>query len=219
MLAAKMDTPAATSALRQDSFPRLRSGQRPPGDDDGAVATIKRVASRLRDARQTLGMTLDELSASSGVSRTALSQIERQKTNPSLTSLWKIAAGLGLNFLELLDSPMGDSTVVVRANGGEVKSPKAKGASRLLAPLAATPWGQALEFSLAPNSHEFFAAYPPGTRELVVALDGPLRVILGRSSRELGEGDSLVAFADVEHGFENVGAEVVRFHVFVLYPR
>jgi transcriptional regulator with XRE-family HTH domain len=161
-------------------------------------------------------MTLEELSASSGVSRTALSQIERQRCNPSLSSLWKIAAGLGLSFLELIDSPMGDSTVVVHASPLSCENPQT---SRLLAPLAATPWGRAHEFALPAESLEILAALAPGTRQLVVVLEGELRVILGRSHYELGEGDSLVAFADIEHAYENAGSTTARFHVFVISPR
>lgn len=215
MLAIKVDT----LGPQPHPMPRLRGGIYPPVHDDGAAAIVQRVASRLRDVRRARGLTLDQLSASSGVSRTALSQIERQKSNPSLASLWKIAAGLGLSLLELVDSPMGDDTVVIRASTFARDSERAPRTSRLLAPLATTPWGQAHEFILPSGGQESLAAHDPGTRELVVVLEGELRVLLGRSHYELGEGDSLVAFADIKHGYENIGTEPARFHLFVLSPR
>jgi len=62
----------------------------------------RRVAVNLRERRKARNMSLDQLAVASGVSRAALSQIETQKSNPSLGVMWKIAVGLGIPFSELL---------------------------------------------------------------------------------------------------------------------
>jgi transcriptional regulator with XRE-family HTH domain len=68
----------------------------------GAATPGRRVGENLRRRRAALRMSLGELSEVSGVSRAALSQIESCRSNPTVGVLWKIAAGLGIPFAELL---------------------------------------------------------------------------------------------------------------------
>ena len=69
-----------------------------PGDDLGAAAMARRVADGLKRFRKERSLSLDDLSAKSGVSRAALSQIEGMRTNPTLAVLWKVAVGLDVAF-------------------------------------------------------------------------------------------------------------------------
>ncbi len=59
------------------------------GDELGAAELGRRVAESLREFRRSRRLSLDELSARSGVSRAALSQIEGARTNPTLSVLGK----------------------------------------------------------------------------------------------------------------------------------
>ncbi len=77
----------------------------PAGDDVGAAELGRRVAENLRQRRKARSMSLDDLAQASGVSRATLSQIETCKSNPTVGVLWKIAAGLGVPFAELIGAP------------------------------------------------------------------------------------------------------------------
>src|SRR5687768_7848517 len=81
------------------------------GDEVGAAELARRVAEALRRFRQNQRLSLDDLSARSGVSRAALSQIEGARTNPTLAVLWKIAVGLEIPFHDLLGTGS-DSSVI-----------------------------------------------------------------------------------------------------------
>src|SRR3954471_23788961 len=87
----------------------------PPGDEIGAAALGRRVAESLRRLRKERRMSLDQLAASSGVSRAALSQIEGSRTNPTLSLLWKVATGLGVPFQVLLGGDQTGKSQVLRA--------------------------------------------------------------------------------------------------------
>src|SRR4051812_40356784 len=96
---------ARASSSGMSSLPATKASKRPvasTAEDPGAVALGRRVAENLRERRRTLGLSLDDLAAASGVSRAALSQIETCKTNPSLSVLWKVAVGLQIPFSELI---------------------------------------------------------------------------------------------------------------------
>src|SRR5512139_3780201 len=54
------------------------------------------VGSRLRELRQERGFSLRNLARISGLSTNALSMIERSRTSPSVSTLYKIADALGV---------------------------------------------------------------------------------------------------------------------------
>lgn len=64
---------------------------------------VPQVGSRLRSLRQQRNMSLQELSVAAGVSVGMLSQIERDRANPSLRLLTQIRLALGVSLSELFD--------------------------------------------------------------------------------------------------------------------
>src|SRR5512134_2094875 len=61
----------------------------------------ERIAANVRALRSRLGLTLDSLSAACGVSRSALSLIERAESSPTAAVLDRIAVGLGVPLASL----------------------------------------------------------------------------------------------------------------------
>ncbi len=68
------------------------------------------VATNVRAQRTHRGLTLDALAARSGVSRGMLVQVEQGRTNPSVTTLTRIASALGVTVARLVE--VGDVPVV-----------------------------------------------------------------------------------------------------------
>ena len=56
----------------------------------------------LKEVRFKRGLTLDEASKLTGVSKAMLGQIERGESVPTISTLWKISTGLKLSFSEFL---------------------------------------------------------------------------------------------------------------------
>ena len=56
---------------------------------------VLQLGSRLSSLRKRKNMTLDDLSAKSGVSKSILSQIERDLSNPTVTTISRISDALG----------------------------------------------------------------------------------------------------------------------------
>lgn len=61
------------------------------------------LAERVRERRQQAGLSQNELADKADLSLAYISEIERKATNPSLSTLAKLAEGLGLSVAELLD--------------------------------------------------------------------------------------------------------------------
>src|SRR5210317_1688563 len=70
--------------------------------------TLIELGKRIRAERQKRQLTLEQFSQKTGLSKSFLSQIERGNTEPSITSLKKIAAGFGYSVVNLF--PNGSNT-------------------------------------------------------------------------------------------------------------
>jgi XRE family transcriptional regulator, regulator of sulfur utilization len=218
--------PAAAGRLRNTAreeaapdAPARRGVPLPPGDDVGAAELAQRVAGNLRDKRKVRGMSLDELATASGVSRAALSQIETQKSNPSLSVLWKIAVGLGIPFSELLGEAAPAANVLRRNDAQVLRSADGRLESRPMTPAGFSREIEMYELRLAGRSLHAAEAHGPGTKELIIVLSGLLRMHVGNDRFDLGPGDSLAFPADRPHSYENPGGAEARYHNVVVYAR
>jgi len=92
--------------------------------------------ARLREIRKAQGQTLQELSNASGLSRAAVSKIERGEMSPTYDSLLKIARGLRSDVAKLISGrqPAGGAYDVTRAGEGAEYPADKRFPSRLLAP-------------------------------------------------------------------------------------
>jgi len=179
----------------------------------------KHVAINLREMRTARGLSLDQLAVASGVSRAALSQIETQRTNPSLGVLWKIAVGLGVHFAELIGVNSQSITVLRHHEAQTLRSSDGTMESRPLTPAGSSPWTEAYELRLSPRSQHISDPHATGTRELVVVLTGQLRMRVGDESHDLAAGDAISFTADQPHSYENTGTTDMRCHDVIIYTR
>ena len=123
------------------------------GDEIGAAELANRVGEALRRFRRDRQLSFDELSARSGVSRAALSQIEGGRTNPTLAVLWKIAVGLDVPFHDLLGTNKEETVLVLRAGDAlPLRSSDGRTESRLLSPGGSTTSTDVYELRLAPKA-------------------------------------------------------------------
>jgi transcriptional regulator with XRE-family HTH domain len=209
------------SAARQSARPtvRKRSSNMTSGDAVGAADLARRVGQRVRDERMARDMSLDDLSRSSGVSRAALSQIETRKSSPSIAVMWKIAVGLGIPFTELLGGDSEVGQVLRRADAQVLRSPDGRMESRPISPAGTTPWVEIFELRLSARSTQRSEPHAPGTREILVVLNGALRIEIAGNNYELEAGDSVAFRADQPHAYINSGASEARAHNVIVYPR
>jgi transcriptional regulator with XRE-family HTH domain len=199
----------------------VRSADTPDDDDvDGPHDVGRRVAENLRRRRKARGMSLDDLARASGVSRAGLSQIETQKTNPTVGILWKIANGLGLPFADLIAEPASTAHVVRNRPEQVLRSVDGKFSSRPLAPSGASPLVELYELTFQVDTVHTSEAHAFGTREIVAVIEGTLRLSVGSDvTYILTQGDSVSFLADVAHSYGNAGTSVLRVHNVIIYGR
>jgi len=212
--------PRARSAAStsRDPAPARNRVTASPGDEVGAAALGRTVADSLKKLRKSRQMSLDQLAATSGVSRAALSQIEGARTNPTLSVLWKIAVGLGVPFQSLLGTGEGTPTRVLRAGDSQVlRSADGRMESRLLSPAGASQSVDIYELKFAPKGILQSEPHADGTTETLIVLTGSLRVSVGEEAHDLAPGDSMFFHADVSHSYENRSTHETRCLDIVAY--
>ncbi|MDX5378552.1 MAG: XRE family transcriptional regulator [Halomonas sp.] len=183
---------------------------------DEAQTEAGSLAGRVIELRKGRGLTLEQLAAASGVSRSMLSQIERGKANPTLAVTLRIAQAFDMNIGDLVDQPWTASRIeVVRGNdASQLFRDDRDCRIRTLSPLHMEKNVEFYEIRLAPGARLQSAAHFEGTRELLTVTQGQALVVAGENRCELNPGDSAHYHADLEHTIENRGdGELVSFLV------
>lgn len=180
-----------------------------------------RLSERIRQLRADKKWSLEALAKSSGVSRSMLSQIERNEVNPTLAVLLSIARAFGLGLTELVDAGHPTSTMhVIRHDDRQYHYRTAKDHSiRTLSPLNLEKEVEFYEVQLQPNGTLRSAAHYKGTREFLTVQKGKVRVESAGDSVDLAKGDSVSYQADVPHAIVNLGASESLVVLVVLYDR
>ncbi len=167
----------------------------------------------VRARRTQLGVTLDQLAATSGVSAAALSRVERGHLSPSLRNAIAIARGLGCELGELVAR---ETAEIVRANERLRFFDEQTGIERL-AIARPTPEMELLLYTVPPGATSSrFAAHKAGTREVFHILAGQLQIHAGEEVFALNAGDTATVHVDTEHWFVNPGQEPARIILTVL---
>ncbi len=189
------------------------------GDASTAEDVSRQVCRRIRDLRAERGWSLDVLSRASGVSRSMLSQIEREQANPTLAVTVKIASALGLSVAELLEqTPAAHNIEVIRADDrSHIFRADETCTIRTLSPLQLEKDVEFYELMLHPGRALTSAAHFEGTREFLTVQKGKVAVVSEGESTELNRGDSASYRADVPHEIRNLGRAEATVFLVVIY--
>ena len=183
-----------------------------------AAAISRHLGRRVRLLRKERAWSLESLAGASGVSRSMLSQIERERTNPTLAVTLRIARAFGLSLGELLRLPgAGASVTVIRADDRAYHYRSDRNCRiRTLSPLNLEKDVEFYELRLQPGGALRSAAHFEGTREFLTVHQGEVRVDSAGEMATMGSGDSASYRADVPHAIANTGrGEAVLFLVVI----
>ena len=177
------------------------------------------VGERVRGLRRRKGWTLEQLSGASGVSRSMLSQIERDQANPTLAVAYRIARAFGVPLGALVDEPAGSPTIdVIRADDRTYHFRNDRDIRiRTLSPLHLEKDVEFYEVALRAGAALRSSAHFAGTSEFLTVRQGHLRVLSGGDECELRPGDSAHYPADVPHAIENRGRDEALAFLVVIY--
>lgn len=163
---------------------------------------------KIRQVRKEKGLTLQELARQTGLSSSLISQIERQRVDPTVSTFWKICSSLNIPFNFFFEGGSEENYVVrknerriVELAGANVKyhdltPPNKSGTTDFI--LVEIQPGNTTEPELISHAGE----------ECGYILKGTLKVFLGDKEFFLSEGDSICFPSTTPHRYINTGSEI-----------
>jgi transcriptional regulator with XRE-family HTH domain len=179
------------------------------------------VAQRITALRKAQDFTFDALARRAGVAKGTLVQIEQERANPSISTLCRLAAALGVSVADLV-APASDAQSMVSlvgANEGRRLWTGAHGGSAVL--LAGTTGPEMLEmwhWELKPGERFEASRHGRGTREIIHVTSGRLVLEVEGKGTIIPAGATAIAHTDRPHAYSNLGKSSVQFFMTVDEP-
>ena len=171
--------------------------------------------NRLRKEKQ---LTLDQLAAVCGVSKSMLSQIERNETNPTLATVWRLAEALGESIDDLIrGQEEHHSLTIVRGSSIPVLNDDAGHYSlTVLGPASLVNDMEWYELNMKPGGKLSSAPHNARTTEHLTVLRGELVVTAGDETETVEKGETARYAADKPHEIRNDSKDEARALLVVL---
>lgn len=176
------------------------------------------IAANLRQLREDRKLSLDKVAEVTGVSKSMLGQIERGESNPSITTIWKIASGLKISFTSLVNAPQADTVLVDQA---AVEPLAGDGGRYRVYPLFPYEEGRRFEIytvEIEPGGCFESDSHGERTLEFVTVFDGELTLTTNNREYVLKRGESIRFRADRPHAYRNAAAALTRLSLAIHYP-
>jgi transcriptional regulator with XRE-family HTH domain len=177
---------------------RLVADRRTTADVEGDSESVGR---RLKALRNEQGITLAQLGGMVGLSASYLSQIERNKAQPSLATLSSVAATLGVELRSFFEHSAPVWKVVRKGRGEEFADRNCEVALELLSSEGVRGKFQPYRVTCRPGMEIATCAHHG--EEFVFILEGQLEISVGDEAFTLKEGDSIHYQGSQAHGWEN----------------
>jgi transcriptional regulator with XRE-family HTH domain len=175
----------------------------------------ERIGARVREFRAAKGLTLDDLAASSGVSRAMLSRIERAQSSATAQLLVRLCGGLGVTLSDLVAAAPAAPSPLRRAAGHPLWRDPATGYRRReIAPADLGPRASIVEIEFPAGARVALdnRRYA-GRGQHVWLIDGELEIEAGGVVHRLNAGDRLTMAFGGKIVFRNPARKRARYAV------
>ena len=168
-----------------------------------------KLGNRLSYLRKRKKMTLDELALKSGVSKSILSQIERDMSNPTVATISRISQALEENLSDLF------SKIEVENNNQIEKSHEMPSISSkdglcnltILGAGETVNWLQWYILEMKPKGFLDSGSHGPKTFENLTVIEGHIEVSCGESKVKLSKGDTFRFQSNRDHTLKNISKQ------------
>ncbi len=168
--------------------------------------SLGELGRRVQEERTRRGMSLEQLSQRSKVSRSMISAIERGAKAATVIILDRIATGLDTSLSRLLEVETQAHVTLLRRSRQKVARARAGWERRILSPVLPGVEFEFMRTTIGARVNAgTFLPHARGSREYVAVEKGVLVLTLNGTAHTLNAGDSIYYDGDCRHGFRNPG--------------
>ncbi len=175
--------------------------------DSGAFALSGQLGKSIQHLRKTYNLSLSDLAEQSGVAKSIISQIERNETNPTLATIWRLSQALDVSIERFLvqsdEKPFLEKST--RADTPILVSQDGKFKLAIIGWLKTVEWLQWYDVSAEPGGILFSEPHQRGSIESLSVIEGVLEVEVGSLIERAGAGETLRYRCDRPHIIRNIG--------------
>lgn len=174
---------------------------------EGAGPGSEHLGKTIQRLRKAYNMSLGDLSEQSGVAKSIISQIERNETNPTIGTVWRLTRALDTTVDEVLKSDVAPNFLEHQLKGGipVLTSEDGLCTLRIIGALNLVDLFQWYDFEAAPGGVLESEPHGPGSVEHLSMLTGEVDVTVEGETRRVKAGETLRYRGDRHHKIENVG--------------
>jgi len=176
------------------------------------------LGGKIRANRLEKNMSIKELAKRTGLTSGFISQVERNQTEPSITSLRKLSQALDVAVFHFFIEDKNNKTVVRKDQRQKLQFPNSHLVYELLSP------------DLNRQMEMFYARLESGAatcdeplshngEEVIYVLKGQMEIQIGDERHDLQAGDSIYYFANIPHRIVNTGDKDLEFVSTITPPR
>lgn len=180
------------------------------------------IGDTIKEIRKDKRLTLGVLAEKSGVSKAMLSQIESDKVNPTIATLWKISTGLDVDINELTRVVSVQKRNFTLTKKDEITVLDCDEEGVHIKTLTSVDLIDDLEMYLITFGNGTALrseAHFPGTEEFLTLLSGEITVTAGSNVTVMQKDDFLSYHSDIEHSIVNTGKDKALVHMVVRYQK
>jgi transcriptional regulator with XRE-family HTH domain len=178
----------------------------------------KSIGKNIHRIRKERNLSLDKVAEITGVSKAMLGQIERGVSNPTVTTLWKIANGFHVSFSSLMEGEKSTVSVIDVAKISPLKEEKGKYLVYPLFPFESNKQFEIFSIHLEPGCRHESEAHYKGVEEYVIVSQGTLEVTIDQKSYVVDQGNAIHFVADRPHIYSNLASSPTQYNILIHYP-
>lgn len=175
--------------------------------ESGAQQLSGQLGKTIQRLRKAYNLSLSELAEQSGVAKSIISQIERNETNPTLATIWRLSQALDVSIERVLATAE-DEPFLEKSNRRDTPilvSEDGKMRLAIIGWIKTVEWLQWYDISADPGGVLESDAHQRGSVETLSVLEGDFEVEVAGVVQHAGTGETLRYRCDRPHTVRCVG--------------
>jgi len=175
------------------------------------------VAANLKKLREERKLSLDNVAQLTGVSKSMLGQIERGESNPTVTTVWKIANGFKISFTELINTTQDNAEIILKEDIESLAEDNGKYRIYPFFPYESTREFEMYGIEIEKGGYLSADSHGEGTEEFITVFDGELTIRVNNEEFTVKQGGAIRFKADKPHIYHNSGDRLTRISMVIHY--